>query len=485
MAARARLTPPRVPRRDWPWHTAKASSLPVSVIFKGDRRLEAENYLSDGHGTRTAVETKTFGWQRFSKVARAWQPSRLKGIQVSSEFGTPFLAATQVYDVRPVARKWLSLAKTDNVKERYVNSGAILLTRSGDVGRATLAHSTLQDHLISDDLLRIEPFDAGWSGWIYAYLRAPTVRAILKAAQYGHIIKHLEVGHVADIPIVDITPKEREAFQDRAKAILDKRDDAHRLTLEAEKRFEEAFGALNANDLGEKGFVAKADKLFLSGRRRLDAWHHNPSVDAIRQHLSKSAMSWEAISSLGYKAWLPTRFRRIPAEDGILFMDSADLFEMSPDITKRIADQNFGDPYNARVRAGWLLLARSGQIYGLNGTAMMSGSFHENKIISDHIIRIAPDNPRCRLGYLFVAMTHPSLGRPRVKALPYGSSIPEIEVEDIKSLSIPRLAQSVEDEIAQTAEDAARLRSEADELELSLAEDAELIITRFLASHNA
>ena len=59
---------------------------------------------------------------------------------------------------------------------------------------------------------------------------------------------------------------------------------------------------------------------------------------------------------------------------------------------------NFGDSHNGRVERGWILVARSGQIYGLNGTAMVSGPFHENKVISDHIIRIAPRNPQCRWG---------------------------------------------------------------------------------------
>ena len=61
----------------------------------------------------------------------AWQPSRLKGIQVSPEHGTPFLAATQVFDVRPVPRKWLSLNRTNDHVQRFVHEGTILLTCSG------------------------------------------------------------------------------------------------------------------------------------------------------------------------------------------------------------------------------------------------------------------------------------------------------------------------------------------------------------------
>ena len=76
-------------------------------------------------------------------------------------------------------------------------------------------------------------------------------------------------------------------------------------------------------------------------------------------------------------------------------------------------------------------------------------------------------------------MTHPTLGRPRVKALPYGSSIPEIEVEDVRCFSIPRLDERAEADIADQAAEAARLRDRADELETLLAESADAEVERF------
>jgi hypothetical protein len=189
MALRARLAPPPpVPPKVWPWHTAKTGSISVSAIVGGDRRMEAETYLSSGYGIRTAIESKPTGWVRFHKLARTWQPSRLKGIQVSPEFGTPFLAATQVFDVRPVPRKSLALARTSDAANRFVKPGMILVTCSGSVGRPTLAYSVHENILISHDLLRIEPLDDRNRGWLYAYLLAAQTRAMAKGAHYGHII---------------------------------------------------------------------------------------------------------------------------------------------------------------------------------------------------------------------------------------------------------------------------------------------------------
>lgn len=479
MAERARLTPPRELRTDWPWHSVQSSSLRASLLFNGERRLEAGAYLGEGYAPRLAIQSEDTGWSRLDKLARTWQPSRLKGIQIDRKFGTPFLTATQVFDVRPTPRKWLSIDKTPNSAQRFVDVGQILLSCSGNVGRATLAHSTTQGMLVSHDLLRVDPKRTGWWGWVYAYLRAPTVRKMMKTVQYGHIIKHLETHHLDSLPVVHVNKQTRDEFEALATKILEKRDQAYALTLEAEGLFAEAFGEVRSRDSDESGFSVRAAELF-TFRRRLDAWYHVPSVRAITDHLIACANGFGTIADLGFDVWLPKRFRRIAAPDGPYFLDSSDLFEINPDTTKRIADRDFGDPYDGRVKREWILVARSGQIYGLNGTATISGPCHESKVISDHVIRIAPHEPKCRLGYLLVALTHPKLGRPRVKALPYGSSIPELEVYDLRRLEIPRLDGGIEARIADRAEEAARLRDRADELEREIGELANQRIKKFL-----
>ena len=234
-----------------------------------------------------------------------------------------------MYDVRPTPRKWLSSDRTRDQALRFVGSGQILLTCSGNVGRATLAYETTKGILVSHDLLRIDARDQDCWGWTYAYLRAPTVRKMMKAAEYGHIIKHLETHHVDSLPIVCVGGDTRARFGSEAKEILNLRDRAYSMTVEAEELYERAFGAFEATDLGEHGFTSRAIGMF-SGRRRLDAWHHNPSVKALGVHLARQAKGWNGIVELGFDVWLPTRFRRVEARDGVDFLDSSDLFEINP-----------------------------------------------------------------------------------------------------------------------------------------------------------
>lgn len=345
-----------------------------------------------------------------------------------------------------------------------------------------MAHASHKNILISHDLLRVDPQQEKLWGWLYAYLRTPQTRAMMNAVQYGHVIKHLEVSHLNALPMPVLRDDLLEEFNQRVRAVLDHRNRAYELALAAEARFEQNFGSLTVTDNGEAGFSVRASEGLFGNRRRFDALPHNPVVKAIREHLAKGAKGFTKLVDAGFIVWLPGRFKRVPAQDGVGMLDSSDLFEINPDITKRIADGNFGDTHNARVKAGWLLLARSGQIYGLNGTLTLATEAHEGYVVSDHIIRIvSPDKPSIRPGYLCVALSHPELGRPIMKSLPYGSSIPETEVSDVEQLEIVRLDPGEENAIADLAEEASTLRAKADILENDLTADAEAILDRYIA----
>jgi hypothetical protein len=84
------------------------------------------------------------------------------------------------------------------------------------------------------------------------------------------------------------------------------------------------------------------------------------------------------------------------------------------------------------------------------------------------------------VGYLVTALSHPELGRPLVKALAYGSSVPEIEVADMEQFEVVRLSPDREAEIASLAEASAKARGEADFIEQSMARDAGDIIEEFM-----
>jgi type I restriction enzyme S subunit len=479
MALRARLVAPRPETKtDWPWHEANWASISASTLFKGDRRFEAESYLATAYGIRIAIESHHGGWSRLDQLARTWQPSRLKGIQVSRGFGTPFLAATQVFDLRPSPRKFLSLDRTDDANNRFVQSGLILVTCSGNVGRATLAYRPHEGVLISHDLLRVEPHNPLHWGWIYAYLRSPKCRAIMTAAQYGHMIKHLEVSHLDALPVPSIPDNLFATFNADAKAILEKRNTAVDLIAEGEAIFDECLGVVTPRDK-EAGF-AVSTKALTAGRRRFEANYHHPQANAILRKFKQLNLAAEPLTDVAERIWWLTRFKRVFGDGGMPYMSADELFSLNPIITKHVLTEQAENAEDYLVKAGWIVMACSGQTYGLNGSVALADQRHESCFFSHDIVRIIPNLGKIRSGYLYAALGHPRFGRPLVIRHAYGTSIPHLDPGDVASIPIVRLGKSKENEIADKMEKAVVLRAEADELENAMAARADALIEGFL-----
>jgi hypothetical protein len=480
MVDRARLSPPRheAPQA-WLWHEAKWLALPASTLMGGDRRLEAENYLSSGYVIRLAIQKHAAGWTSLGKLARTWQPSRLKGIQVSRGFGTPFLAATQVFDLRPAPRKFLSLERTEDAENRFVESGTILVTCSGNVGRAILAYRPLDGVLISHDLLRVKAFDTKHWGWIYAFLRSPKCRSMMTSAKYGHVIKHLEVSHLDALPVPEVGDALLRGFTKDAESILAKRNAASDLIKEAEDILDEAVGPVKPKADAELGFSVKASSM-LGERRRLEAAYHHPMAAAILKRFQKLGFSTEPLENVTERIWWLTRFKRVFGDEGMPYVSADELFAVNPTITKAVMVEQAETPEDYFVKAGWLVMACSGQTYGLNGSVALLDKQHEKFFFSHDIVRIIPRKERIRGGYLYAVLGHPRLGRPLVIRHAYGTSIPHLDPGDVATIPVLRLAEKLENSIADRMEKAVALRAEADAIESSIASRAEKVIDDFL-----
>jgi hypothetical protein len=75
-----------------------------------------------------------------------------------------------------------------------------------------------------------------------------------------------------------------------------------------------------------------------------------------------------------------------------------------------------------------------------------------------------------------MTLTHPTLGRPLLIRAAYGTSIPHLEPSDVAEFLVARLDDEIESQIADLMESAAQSRSLADQLERSIAAEADRIV---------
>lgn len=435
------------------------ASIPISALAQGERRMEAETYLAGGYGLGLQIEA-SLPHERLGNIAKVWQPGRLKGTQVSQEHGMPFLTATQIFDIRPVPRKWIAPAKTPDLRGRLIERNMILVTCSGNVGDALVSFAPHLNTVVSHDLLRVEPNDPAKIGYLYTYLRSGFGKAIVRSSKYGSVVKHLEPEHLSEVPVPDAPGPLRKILGETIGEVFRLRERAYILTLESEQIFAKHLQTPESVDV--LGYEVPASRMF-SGRRRLDGYHYNPAATQVEEILSRMG-TVQSLGSLVDEIVLPNRFARVYVETGISYLDSEDIFKINPEITKHMPERAKTDLAKYMVQANWLLVARSGQIYGLNGSVMLANRRHEGKVISEHIIRVIPASAKVRSGYLAMALGHPVFGRPLVLRLTFGSSVPEIAPEDLAEVPVLRMG-SVEDEIADRMETASTLRVKADDLE--------------------
>ena len=166
------------------------------------------------------------------------------------------------------------------------------------------------------------------------------------------------------------------------------------------------------------------------------------STASTDRHLSASSQN-----AFGGKS----AFGVIMGNGGVPYLSADDVFTANPYSQRNILvapDDGHEDYF---VREGWLLMACSGQVYGLNGTATIATRWHENVFFSHDLIRIEPKEG-VRAGYLLIALTHPTLGRPLLMREAYGMSISHLDAGYVAAFPVVRLDADLETEIADLAE---------------------------------
>ena len=436
----------------------------LSTILGGDTRLEASTYLRDGYGfVRLANQCPNH--MRLGDLADIWQPNRLAGYTMPEGKGLPFFTAGQVFEDFPRVRKWLAKPFVPQAETRKVKPEWLLLSCSGVVGNVTAVYPHHLGKIITHDLLRLVPKDPDEYGWLYAYMKTNFFKQIAQAAQYGHMIKHIEVAHASEFPVIMPERTTRASIGELAAKAVNLRAEAWGLRDQAFELLENCVGAHHGESLRHanpnQGEVNLST--ILQNRQRLDA---DSYVGTIREvdELIDSCESDE-LGDLVVDIVEPTRFKRFYGDSDVPFVGISEIFDVNAQPTKHIYPKLLKGWQRFMLEPGTLVMARSGQKYGILGRALMITENHRGMMGSDHLTRIYPDNSKLRAGYLLAFLNDPAIGRPSVVRHAFGTSIPELTPADLKRIRVPRLGEERENAIADLMDESVQTSAEADRLE--------------------
>lgn len=446
----------------------KWCSVSLSDMISRRKRLEASVFDVEARQAWEIVKSgkyKTTPICGSNGLATAYTCGRFKRIWVDKS-DLPIFQPSSITDIKPTPDGYLSKRTKTDIDALRVHRGQVLLTCSGTIGKVAYVSGTLDNAILSHDLLRItcpNPYDAGF---LYTYLKTNVGSKILLTNSYGAVITHIEAEHLETVLIPDapIVQKQRihdliarsYALRDESNEMIDKATSlmTAELHLPAIHEFQKVSAPVSTFDV-------KLSNMNL----RLDASYHVPAVDAIVAHFKENAAEVTTVgdSRISEAVILPGRFSRVYVEEGYgrVLIGGKQLGELDPSGKKYLSNTKHDKIFSKlEVRENTTLITRSGTI----GKIAFVPKHWEHWIPSDHIIRAVPANKDIA-GYLYIFLAS-DYGRTLITRYTYGSVVDEIDDDHVRQIPIPLLRnQDVQQQINSLALESNTKRYEAYKLE--------------------
>ena len=433
-------------------------------------RLDCQPYLGGALETKVLLEKLSIRKDKLHSLTTGFDGGIYNGPQFvrnyvdSKDFGVPFLTGStmQVADLSVLPLLSIRDAKGQKLRHLELQKGMSLISCSGSIGKMVYARPEMTGVWSSQDVLKVvaDPTKV-LSGYLYAYLSSKFGVPLLVSGTYGSMIQHLEPEQIAGLPVPRLGDHIEREIHGLIEDAAVRRDHANQLYHNAITEFEQTAGLPSIPPKAAEQFIL-VQSTELKGR--LDTnFHRAYQYDALKPFLT-GRVKGIPISTFARSIIEPVRFKRIEhdiKEFSIPFFGTGNLGDIDPEPLYNISRFAGIDEY--RVDSKTLLIPRSGQIYGVLGTAFQPiGRVLEGAVTED-AIRINCESPE-HSGYAFLALRS-EWGKRQLKARAFGGSIPHLDVNNVGAVLIPKLTEKHERRLGQLALDIARLRSESIELE--------------------
>lgn len=194
-------------------------------------RLDASHHVPI---TKSAVEKLKRG--RYSlvrladRVDRVFVPPRFPRVYVESEYGPPLLQGMHIPLMRIYDLKCISNNNTPRIERWIIESGWVLVTCSGTVGRIAISTNNQHGWAASQHILRIIPRDnITHPGFVAAFLSTSYGQHQLKAKIYGGVVDELTHEDTKKVWIPDVPFSEQLKIGEPVSRAYELRDTANEI----------------------------------------------------------------------------------------------------------------------------------------------------------------------------------------------------------------------------------------------------------------
>lgn len=418
------------------------SSVPLSEIVNGGFRLEASYFKIEGKHAREVVNHCKWAKQQLSGsngFGYAYHRPRFRRIFVGST-GIPIYQPSQINETYPKPGLYISELTDTDIDKLKVKENQILLTCSGTIGNVTLVSKTLDNLVLSHDVIRINLNHNNDIGYIYAFLKTKIGRILITTNNYGAVVQHIEPSHLENILVPNPDAGIKEQIDDLIISSFQLRDESNTLIDDAEALLISEMNLPTIGELRSASAELNSYTVKLSSTdERLDASYHIPIVDAIIKQLQESASEVTRLGDnrISKRIILPGRFKRVYVEEGQgrVFFGGKQIHELDPSNKKYLSLARHGERIKGdlALKENTILITRSGTI----GKVNIAPKHWEGWVANEHIIRVFPSNNEIA-GYVFCWLNS-EYGYELIKRFKYGAVVDEIDDNQVSQIQIPLL----------------------------------------------
>ena len=191
---------------------------------------------------------------------------------------------------------------------------------------------------------------------------------------------------------------------------------------------------------------------------RFDSSYHLSDGVTVKCNIVASPYPLMLIGKAAERIFIGGRARRVYVKDrkhGVPFLSSSDILQADLENVKLASKKYTPNIEEMTLQKGWTLITRSGTI----GNCAFANAKHAQKLASEHVIRLVPNNI-LRQGYIYAYLA----SKPGYSLLTqgtFGAVIQHIEPAFVASLPIPVLPEAFQQEVDNLIQESARLREEA------------------------
>ena len=175
--------------------------------------------------------------------------------------------------------------------------------------------------------------------------------------------------------------------------------------------------------------AAKGD----GSEHRLDAHFHNPIAQLAIASIKTSRSEVKAVADVTEQVLMGPRFKRnyVEATHGVPFLSGKNIVQSRPNL-KYLSKIQMADMQELLVKRSWTLVTCSGTI----GRTCFVWKNYEDYAVSQHILRVIPDESEIDPGYLYAFLSC-RYGYEQILRYRHGSVIDQVTDTQIERILVP------------------------------------------------